>query len=107
MKEFYILENIGKEYKKEGIGKYIWNDGRIYLGFWKSNKQNGLGKYSNPNASKDKYGIWVDGKRTQWLDKEELKKESNEYYNEYQQILAFDTNFIDDDLDEEKILQNI
>ena len=93
--------------KKEGIGKYTWNDGRIYLGFWKSNKQNGLGRYTNPSENKDKFGIWVDGKRTQWLDEEELNNESNEYYNEYQQILGFDDNFSDDDLNEEKIIQNI
>ena len=96
-----------KQDKKEGIGKYMWNDGRIYLGFWKANKQNGLGRYSNPNASKDKYGIWVEGKRTQWIEEEELKNDSNELFNDYQQILGFDTTFIDDDLDEEKIVQKI
>ena len=93
--------------KKEGIGKYTWNDGRVYLGFWKLNKQNGLGRYTNPNENKDKFGIWVEGKRTQWLDEEELKNESNEFHNEYQQILNFDNNFNDEDLDEEKIIQKI
>ena len=90
--------------KKEGIGKYTWKDGRIYLGYWKSGKQNGLGRYTNPNENKDKFGIWENGKRTQWLDEEELKKEDNELNNEYQNIINFDTSFTDDDLDEEKII---
>ena len=96
-----------KEDKKEGIGKYLWNDGRVYIGFWKLNKQNGLGRYSNPNEMKDKYGIWVEGKRIQWLDVEELKNELNEHFYDYQRILSFDTTFIDDDLDEDKIVQQI
>ena len=99
----YILGN----FIKEGIGKYTWSDGRVYLGFWKANKQSGLGRYTNQSENKVKYGIWVEGKRTEWLDEEELKKESNEYFNEYQQILGFETTFIDDDLDEEKIVQKI
>ena len=93
--------------KKEGIGKYTWKDGRVYLGFWKSGKQNGLGRYTNPNEKKDKFGIWENGKRTQWLDEEELKNEDNELNNEYQYIINFDTTFNDNDLDEEKIILKI
>ena len=93
--------------KKEGIGKYTWSDGRIYLGFWKLNKQNGLGRYINPKENIDKFGIWVEGKRTIWLDEEELKDESNKFHNGYQQILNFDIIFKDDDLVEEKIIKNI
>ena len=92
--------------KKEGIGKYNW-EGKEYLGFWKSNKQNGLGKYKGPGDDKNKFGIWLDGKRTQWIDEEALQNESNKYFKEYQQILEFDTDFTDDDLDEKKIIQNI
>ena len=104
----------GKEYngqfsqdKKEGIGKYLWNDGRIYLGFWKGNKQSGLGRYININENKDKFGVWVDGKRAKWIEEELLKDELNEFHREYQQILNFERNFIFDDLDEEKIVKNL
>ena len=96
-----------KQDKKEGIGKYTWSDGRIYLGYWKANKQNGLGRYTNPNENKDKFGIWVEGKRTQWLEEDELSNKLSEYFNEYQQILGFDTAFTDYDLDEDKIVQDI
>ena len=104
----------GKQYfgqfsqdKKEGIGKYIWNDGRVYLGFWKGNKQSGLGRYTNANENKDKFGIWVEGKRTHWVDEESLKDELYEYYNEYQQILSFERDYNWDDIEEEKIVQDL
>ena len=100
-----ILGNI--QDKKEGIGKYLWNDGRIYLGFWKGNKQSGLGRYININENKDKFGVWVDGKRAKWIEEELLKDELNEFHREYQQILNFERNFIFDDLDEEKIVKNL
>ena len=93
--------------KKEGIGKYTWKDGRVYLGFWKLGKQNGLGRYTNPNENKDKFGIWENGKRTEWIDEEELKNEDNELNNEYQYIINFDNTFTDDDLKEEKIIIKI
>ena len=93
--------------KKEGIGKYNWNDGRVYIGFWKLNKQNGLGRYINASENKDKFGIWVDGKRSQWIEEDILRDEDNEYYNDYQQILNFDENFNEDDLEEEKIVQDL
>ena len=116
-----IKEGIGKYYwadgkcyfgefnqdRKSGIGKYTWNDGRIYLGYWESNKQNGLGRYTNTNDNKDKFGLWEDGKRTKWIDEEELKNETNQFHNQYLQIINFDTNFKDDDLVEEKIIQKI
>ena len=86
----------------------MWKrDGRVYLGFWKLNKQNGLGRYTNENENKDKFGIWVEGKRTQWIEEEILNDENNEFYNEYQQILNFDNNFDADDLEEEKIVQDL
>ena len=93
--------------KKEGIGKYNWNDGRVYIGFWKLNKQNGLGRYINASENKDKFGIWVDGKRSQWIEEDILRDEDNEYYNDYQQILNFDENFNEDNLEEEKIVQDL
>ena len=42
--------------KREGIGKYYWNDGRIYIGFWEDGKQHGLGKYID-NEKKEIFGI--------------------------------------------------
>ena len=93
--------------KKEGIGKYVWNDGRIYLGFWKMNKQNGLGKYCNPKENKNKFGIWVDGKRTRWIEEEELKNSESELYNNYKEILSFEEKYNDDDFVEEKIVQKL
>ena len=76
---------------------------KIYLGFWKSNKQNGLGKFKDSNSNEYKFGIWVEGKRTQWINEEELKNESNKYFKEYQQILKFYANFSKDNFDEKKL----
>ena len=61
----------------------------------------------NANENKDKFGIWEEGKRTQWIDEEELKDESNEYHNDYQEILNFDDNFKEDEYEEEKIVQDL
>ncbi len=36
----------------EGIGMYIWNDGRRYEGEYKDDKKNGFGIY-----------IWADGRK--------------------------------------------
>ena len=36
-----------------------------------------------------------------------INDENNEFYNEYQQILNFDNNFDADDLEEEKIVQDL
>jgi hypothetical protein len=66
-----------------------------------------LGRYMNANENKDKFGIWEEGKRTQWIDEEELKDESNEYHNDYQEILNFDDNFKEDEYEEEKIVQDL
>ena len=92
--------------KKEGIGKYNWG-GKVYLGFWKLNKQNGLGKFKGFNKNNYIFGIWVDGKRTEWVDEEALKKENNKYFNDYQQILKFNTNFNEDDFNEKNIVKDI
>lgn len=49
--------------KKEGFGIYYWaNPNRVYIGFWKGGKQDGVGKYINMNEVR--YGIWTQGKRT-------------------------------------------
>ena len=58
--------------KREGIGKFYWNDGRIYIGFWKSGKQHGLGKYID-NEKKEIFGIWINGRRNRWLTNEQIQ----------------------------------
>ena len=110
--DFYLCDGkiyFGQYYqdKKEGIGKYTWGDGRVYIGFWKFNKQSGLGKYMNTNENNVKYGIWEEGKRIEWIDEEKLKKESDEYHNDYQEILSFEDNFREDEYEEDKIVQNL
>jgi hypothetical protein len=66
-----------------------------------------LGRYINASENKDKFGIWSEGKRTDWIDEDILKDESNEYFSDYQQILNFDDNFNEDDFVEEKIVQDL
>ena len=41
-------------------------DGRKYEGQWMNGKQHGEGVYTTSNG-RTKRGMWVDGKRTQWL----------------------------------------
>ena len=77
--------------KREGIGKYYWNDGRIYIGFWENGKQHGLGKYID-NEKKEIFGIWINGRRNRWLTNEQiqiLKEENDEFLKE---IEYFDEN---------------
>jgi len=77
--------------KKEGIGKYYWSDGRMYLGFWENRKQHGLGKYIN-DEKEEKWGIWINGKRNRWLSNEQieiLEEENDEFIK---QIENFDEN---------------
>ena len=55
---------------KHGYGIYYWADGRKYEGYWAHGKQHGLGRYLIPQDGKEKYGLWEDGKRTEWFDDE-------------------------------------
>ena len=70
--------------KKHGYGKYIWSDGRKYIGYWDNGKQNGYGKYytSNGNAQ---YGLWTKGRRSFWLTDEQITKlkENSEFMKVY------------------------
>jgi hypothetical protein len=77
--------------KKNGIGRYLWPDGRIYVGFWENGKQHGLGRYTNENYVQ-MFGIWLNGKRNRWLDESTINslKEKNDEF--YQQIVKFDPN---------------
>ena len=89
--EFYWPDN--KKYigfysddKKEGFGFYLWEfPKKIFIGFWKGGKQHGVGKYLD--ESKEKYGLWRNGKKCQWFDnKEEIKQyieNEQQYYMGY------------------------
>ena len=48
--------------KKEGFGKYLLNDGRIYLGSFKNGKENGYGKMRFEEGDEYK-GQWRDEKQ--------------------------------------------
>ncbi|CAI2371568.1 unnamed protein product [Moneuplotes crassus] len=73
---FYLWKDGRKFYgqykndKKHGYGIYKWADGRTYQGSWAFGKQHGLGRYTMPGAGVDKYGIWENGRRIEWLDSE-------------------------------------
>ena len=36
--------------KKEGFGKYVWSDGKVYVGTWKNGKQHGTGTLTKLNG---------------------------------------------------------
>lgn len=59
-----------KDDKKNGFGIYQWADGRRYMGYWNKGKQHGLGKYQVPGEKLPKYGLWEDGKRIRWFESE-------------------------------------
>ena len=73
MKKFATSVAI-KENKINGVGTYLWNDGRKYIGEWKNNDMSGNGVYSWPDGrkyegeyfedKKEGYGVfgWPDGK---------------------------------------------
>ena len=64
--------------KKEGFGIYYWsNPLRVYLGFWKNGKQDGVGKYFNGYKSV-KYGMWKNG------DKIEIFQDEGEAFQHLQ-----------------------
>ena len=57
---------------KHGDGTLIWPDGREYEGQWKHGLQHGVGYYKWYNKIKEKQeqkkGEWSKGNRVQWLD---------------------------------------
>lgn len=55
------------------MGRFEWQDGRKYIGEWKSGKQHGKGVYVNQKGE-EKKGEWVEGKRVRWLEGEEEEK---------------------------------
>jgi len=73
--------------KKEGFGIYYWKEPQIkvYIGFWKNGKHDGVGKYISKDKSK--VGLWEKGEKKKWLNdfKEALHyiKEDNKKYFKY------------------------
>lgn len=59
--------------KKHGFGIYVWADGRCYEGYWYKGKQHGLGTYLVMKENKVKYGLWEDGKRVEWFNEDQVK----------------------------------
>lgn len=45
-------EGLYKDDKKHGFGIYTWADGRCYEGYWYRGKQHGIGSYIVPKESK-------------------------------------------------------
>lgn len=41
--------------KKEGWGEFLWPDGKMYRGWWKSGKQSGVGVFRSPKGE-EKWG---------------------------------------------------
>ena len=54
---------------KHGKGKYTWNDGSMYNGYWYENKINGTGIYT-----------WPDGRRYEGEWKEHQRHGQGTYY---------------------------
>ncbi|KPK85452.1 MAG: hypothetical protein AMS27_07305 [Bacteroides sp. SM23_62_1] len=60
----YELDYIGewKDEKKNGHGKFTWEDGRIYEGDWKDDMMTGYGTFTWPDGSRYE-GQWFDNLR--------------------------------------------
>ena len=90
---YYILD------KKEGFGIYYWaNPLRIYMGFWKNGKQDGVGKFFNGNKQ-PKYGSWKNGDKEYIFQNEEeafykLQPNQQKYINFFQYNLNEITQFL-------------
>lgn len=55
--------------KKEGLGIFYWPDqAKLFVGFWKNNKQDGVGKLLTSKSAK--YGYWNQGERLNWFSSE-------------------------------------
>jgi hypothetical protein len=61
-----------KDDKKHGFGVYTWADGRAYEGYWFKGKQHGIGTYLVAKDNKVKFGLWEDGKRIEWFNEEDV-----------------------------------
>lgn len=75
-------EGLYRDDKKHGFGIYQWADGRQYEGFWFRGKQHGLGTYLVTKEQKVKYGLWEDGKRIEWFTEDQMR-EINKMNHDY------------------------
>jgi len=58
-----FLGQVNQNGDYQGYGKYLWEDGSSYIGFWENGEFHGKGTYIWPDG--DKYvGDWIIGKRT-------------------------------------------
>ena len=65
---------------REGFGILVWHrDNKAFIGFWKNNQKNGLGKFIVNN--KVKYGIW---KEDELVEKLQTKLDFNKRLNNYE-----------------------
>ena len=48
-----IFKGQYRDDKKEGFGIYLWPDGRKYSGWWLDGKQHGLGTYTTYKENRD------------------------------------------------------
>ena len=82
---------------KNGFGVFIWQTKPLeaFVGFWEKGKQNGVG--AKVNKGNFTYGIWVNGKKENWLKgewevkrcltPEEVKYEKFLYKNELNTLI--------------------
>ena len=54
--------------KKNGVGEFIWVDGRRFVGTWKDGKLDGEGILKLPNGE-EKVGKWDEGKTLKLIKK--------------------------------------
>lgn len=80
--------------KKEGFGIYYWaNSNRVYLGFWKEGKQEGVGKYINGNEIR--FGLWSNGKRIkQYTGESEAVSELEQNQLRFKNLFKYELNDI-------------
>jgi len=84
---FYVAD------KKEGFGIFYWpSTSRIFVGFWKNGKQEGIGK--KITISKVKYSLWKSGKIVKDYET------SHEALNELEQDQKCYLIFFDSDIDD-------
>ena len=65
-------EGFYRDDKKHGYGVYTWSDQKKYSGWWHSGKQHGLGVFISREGAKHKFGVWENGKKVGWCQKEEV-----------------------------------
>ena len=89
---------------KNGFGLIFWfKEKKAFVGYWKKNKQDGLGKFIDEGNSK--YGLWKEGNKILKYDENEffeLLQEKNQanfftniFHMDYDELNEFIQNFND------------